>query len=173
MKKGMACLAVILLLAPVTAMAGMTTFLDLEDLNATEMDLVTGQTGITINMTAQITDGYVAYGDTDGVPPSAQTPGYVILSHIKTSPITIGVADKNGNGNAFGVYKNGGLMIDACTDGPTSYLVITMPETGIEKVEIGSIRLASEPGFDEGLSMGSIVIGGLVMAASTIRISGH
>lgn len=155
MKKVLACLAVLLLLTPVTAMAGMTNFLNMEDLPTTEMDSVTGQTGITINMTAQITDGYVAYGDTDGVP-GDPNPGYVILSHIKTSPI-----------------QTDGLMIDACTDGPTSYLVITMPEVSIDSVEIGSIRLASEPGFDEGQSLGSLVIGGLVMAASTIRISGH
>ncbi|MBU2489072.1 MAG: hypothetical protein KKA60_06750 [Proteobacteria bacterium] len=154
MKKILVLAVVLLLLAPISAMAGMSAFMNMDEMSGNEMSDVTGQTGITIDLTQEITGGYVAWGDNDGCT-TYTTAGFLILSTITAGPITVD-----------------GLTIDACYDGTTAYLVIGVPST-IINANIAAIRLADSAGFGLGDSLGSLTIGSLAVTGMTVRINGH
>lgn len=154
MKKILVLAAVLLLLAPVSAMAGMTAFMNMDEMSGNEMSDVTGQTGITIDMTQQITGGYIAWGDNDGCT-TYGTAGFLVLSTITAGPITVD-----------------GLTIDACYDGTTAYLVLGVPAATIN-ANIAAIRLADSAGFGVGESLGSLTVGSLQVSAMTVRINAH
>jgi hypothetical protein len=154
MKKILVLAVVALLIAPISAMAGMTAFMNMDEMSGNEMSDVTGQTGITIDVTQQILGGYISWGDNDGCTTYASA-GYVTLSTITAGPIIID-----------------GLTIDACDDGTTSYVVIGVPVM-TQSAHIAAVRIGSAAGFGIGNSLGSITIGSLTMAAMTVRINGH
>jgi len=62
--KKLVILAVALLIVPASAMAGMTAFMNMDELNSKEMATVTGQTGISIDSRTMIDSGQISWTDT-------------------------------------------------------------------------------------------------------------
>jgi len=156
MKKSLVIAAVLVMLLPVSAMAGMTAFMDMDELSSTDMSDVTGQTGITIYAAVTIINGYVSWSDSDGCT-AFGTAGFVTLSTIKSSLISVN-----------------GLTIDACNDGTTSYVSISIPTITLNQ-SISAIRIgtAHAVGTNGGPSIGRIDQSNVTISASTLRISGH
>lgn len=154
MKKILVIAAIALMLIPVTAMAGMTAFMDMDEMSSNEMSDVTGQTGITIDSQVNITGGYIAWGDDDGCT-TYTVQGYVQLTTI-----------------VFDMLDIDDMTIDACYDGTDTWIVITMNEQTING-SIAAIRTTDSLGFGAGASMGSLTIGSLTMDIPLTRIRGH
>jgi len=149
-------LAAILMLVPVSAMAGMTAFMNMDELSSNDLSSVTGQTGITINAQITITGGFQSWGDNDGCT-AFTTAGFVTLSTITTRGFAIDVS---------------GLTIDACNDGTTSYVSISYPTITLNQY-IAAVRIGDDAAFGNGASIGSLTVGSLTLGSSYIRISGH
>lgn len=156
MKKVLILAAVLVMLLPVSAMAGMTAFMDMDELSSTDMSDVTGQTGITINASVTIINGYVSWGDNDGCA-AFSTGAFVTLATIKSSAIDLA-----------------GLTIDACNDGTTSYVNISIPTLTLNQ-SISAIRIgtAHAVGSAGGPSIGRIDQSNVTISATNLRISGH
>jgi len=157
MKKVLILVAVLAMLLPASAMAGMTAFMDMDELSSTDMSDVTGQTGITIYASIGILNGYVSWSDDDGCT-AFGTAGFVTLATIKSSNISIN-----------------GLTIDACNDGTTSYVSISIPtltlNQSISAVRIGTAHaVGTGPG---GPSIGRIDQSNITLSSSWLRVSGH
>jgi hypothetical protein len=156
MKKIIVLAAMLLLIAPVTAMAGMTAFMDMDELSNSELASTTGQTGITMNQTLVITDGYIAWGDDDGcstTTPGAGKEGWLTLDSITASVVVTG------------------LTIDVCqVSVNTTWLTIGQPAV-VVSAGLGAIRVGSE--MNQGPSLGELVIHSLAISGTTIEITGH
>lgn len=154
-------LALILLMVPVAAMAGMNAFMDMDEMSSTEMAALTGQTGITMNAQITINDGYIAWGDSDGCGgTTATTDGWLTLSGINVASLTIT-----------------GQTIDICRVGGTSWLTIGIPaltvQGSVANIYIDStIVTRSGLAYDEGNSLGHLVFD-LSLGAMTTQITGH
>ncbi len=164
MKKYLALTAAMLLIVPVLAMAGMTAFDNMTELGD-EMAEVTGQVGITIDSSVRIDDGFFAWTDADGWGTTGQAgaSGSLYLDNLRVY----------GNTGTTSFLEQNGLKIDAGTDtGGTTYLCITLPRVqGV--IEVGSIGLGTNQTVAAANSLGSIMIGDLDMAGSTLKISAH
>jgi hypothetical protein len=149
MKKFCILAALVLLLAPISAMAGMSIASN-EDLQD-----VTGQTGVTISMTMNVTATGVGWGDDDGFL-GYTTEGWVVLRNVSMPSISLS-----------------GVDIDVGGDGTTSYIAISTYGniiTGnltIGDLVIGSSATSTAP------SAGEIRVQGIGIGFGTIRISGH
>jgi hypothetical protein len=149
MKKLCVLAALILMLLPVTAMAGMQAASD------TELSEVSGQTGITIDMNMSVTAGTVAWGDDDGFSPYT-TEGWVVLVGLDLPTIALSNVTIDCGGNTTTSY----LAIG------TSGNVITGSLT-IADIVIGSTATSTGP------SAGEVRISGIGISFGTIMISGH
>jgi len=157
MKKLLVLAAALLLMVPASAMAGMTAFMDMDELSSSEMASTTGQAGITLKATAEIvTGGYIAWGDADGctwtIGGSSQ--GWLTLSQLWS------------NGTVLD-----GLTVDVCTgEDSLSWLVIRIPSMtlnqGVGFIKIGSLR-------DSGDSLGELNVVSLSVANVDLRVRGH
>ncbi|ACL03866.1 conserved hypothetical protein [Desulfatibacillum aliphaticivorans] len=137
----------------------MTVFARMDSLTEEAMGEVTGQTGITIDLTWQLNDSYLAWTDNDGFGTTvSQNEGSLTLYGLTIddngSPITIS-----------------GITLDVGTNGSgDSYLMMGLPtiegQLGIQEIYIGS-QIAS------GGSLGRVFIGDLNMENSTIRVTPH
>lgn len=163
MKKLLVLIVAALLLAPVSAIAGMNAFMDMDELSNSELASTTGQTGITINTTLDIDGGWIAWGDDDGCGGTTltNTPSWMVLGNITSSAIV-----------------TTGLTIDVCTSGTTTWLTIGVPQTTVASLEIAGIYPTDTAPVSGGLppadpSMGSIGIYDLVLAAQTLQITSH
>jgi hypothetical protein len=156
MKKVLVIAAMLVMLLPVTAMAGMTAFMDMDELSSSDMSDVTGQTGITIYAAISILNGYVSWSDDNGCN-AFGTGAFVTLATIKSSMISID-----------------GLTIDACNDGTTSYISISIPtltlNQSISAIRIGTLHAV---GANGGLSLGRIDQTNITIGSSYLRISAH
>lgn len=153
MKKGLLVIALAALLAlPLAAVAGMWSITD------NEMEDVTGQAGITIDMTMEVTAGYVAYGDDDGSG-AYSTGGFFTLSGMTIN-----------NGGAGTGMNLSGLTIDVGNNGTDTALIIGLPSIS---GDIGFSSLKLGTAADTGNSLGSLTIGDLATSASTIYIKAH
>ncbi|MEW5735552.1 MAG: DUF6160 family protein [Thermodesulfobacteriota bacterium] len=156
MKKLLVLIVAALLLAPVSAMAGMNAFMDMDELSNSELASTTGQTGITINATAQILGGYIAWGDNDGCGgTTAATDGWLTINGITASGIVLD-----------------GTTIDVCTAGTTTWLTIGVPALTIN-ANVASLYLGSTIRTNGPDSLGQLTIGNLQLAAMTLEITGH
>jgi hypothetical protein len=152
MKKGfLAVVLAALLVVPVAALAGMWSITD------SEMEDVTGQTGVTIDMSLQVTAGYIAYGD-DGVTATYTGPGFLTLAGM-----TVGGA----TGGALNLTN---LTVDAGSTGTTSALIIGLP-TLSGKIAFSALKLGSVA--NDGTSLGSLTLGDLTTSGSTIVVKAH
>lgn len=155
MKKLLVLIVAALLLAPVSAMAGMNAFMDMDELSNAQLASTTGQTGITINATTQILGGYIAWGDDDGCGGTTINAGVLTINGITASGLIMD-----------------GTTIDVCTNGATTWLTIGVPAMTIN-ANVASIFLDNAiktAGLD---SLGELTIGNLQLAAMTLEITGH
>lgn len=158
MKKLLVLAAALLMIVPATAMAGMTAFMDMDELSSSEMASTTGQAGITLNASLTIvTGGYIGWGDDDGctttVAPTNQ--GWLTLSSIWSNGITLN-----------------GLTVDVCTNatGTETWLTIGIPamtlNTGVRAIKVGSVINTDD-------SMGELQINSLSLASIRLEVRGH
>jgi hypothetical protein len=155
--KKLAILAVALLLVPASAMAGMTAFMNMDELSPKEMATVTGQTGITVELdTVGVSSGTISWVDDDGGPATLgySDPGAVVIS-LGTCTTSLS-----------------GLAVDAGTTGGVSAIVIT---TGAQTLDanITAIRCATAADDTTQASLGQIKITDLVTTTGTVAIRGH
>jgi hypothetical protein len=148
---------VALMLIPVSAMAGMTAFMNMDELSNTEMAQTTGQTGLTINATASIAAGsYIAWGDDDGcagIMATATTQGWLQINDLLVSGLILD-----------------GTTVDVCTEGTlTTWLVIGVPEMTVFATT--TIELGSGP--QTTLNTLGLVQANLHMTGMTLMITGH
>lgn len=150
MKKLCILAALLLVLAPISAMAGMSAASD-EDLQE-----VTGRVGITLSMTMNVTADVFAWGDDDGFG-TYTTDGWVILSGLSLPSITVN-----------------NLTIDAgTTSNSTSYLAIGTTGNIISgDLTIGSLIIGSSA-TSTTESIGEVRVTGIGVSFNTILISGH
>jgi len=150
MKKLLIIAALFLLLAPVSAMAGMTT--------ASELDLegVTGQVGLTVTMTSMnVTATDVAWGDNDGFT-GATTQGWLRLQGVKFPTIAI---------PSMEIYMG--------STASTSYIAIVTTgnivtgDLTISSITVGNTANAATQ------SLGELRVGGIGVSFGTIQIAGH
>jgi hypothetical protein len=167
MKKLLALAAAMLLVLPVLAMAGMTAFDNMTELGD-EMAEVTGQVGITIDSSLDLTIGYLAWTDADGYGSTLGTGGTGGAGCLRLDTITV-------NDGAGGALDMTGMTIDAGSNAAgVGYLVIKQPS--IEgTVTVGNIYLGTgiADTYDETMSLGSVTISGLTVGTSIVKISAH
>lgn len=161
MKKMLAIAAAMLLVLPVLAMAGMTAFDNMTELGP-EMADVTGQVGITIDTSVQVTDGFLAWGDSDGYT-GVSTGAWLKLDNLTVNDGTV----------APGPMDQTGLTLDAGATANTAYLVVGLPSIS-GQISIGAVYIGTAADFtNPAESLGSITIGDLSVATSTLKISAH
>jgi hypothetical protein len=157
MKKVLLLAAALLLLAP-PAMAGMTAFMDMDELSSSELADTTGQAGITIRGTITVvSSGFIAWGDDDGCTNTitSTNQGWLTLATIAQSVTTTG----------------SGIEIDVCGSyAGDQYLVITLPGLTMTQT-IRAIKVGSTINTDD--SMGELRIVDLVLTGTTIAVRGH
>jgi hypothetical protein len=148
--KKLCLLAALLVLIPVSAIAGMSAVSDVD------LEEVTGQTGITLTMNVSVSATSMAWGDSDGFG-TYSTAGWVILSSVTMPAINLS-----------------NVTIDVGSDGTTSILQIDLGTTNliqgnltIGNVVIGTTSTATTQ------SLGEIRMVGLGVSTGAIRISGH
>lgn len=152
MKKFLVLAALILLLLPVSAMAGMTSASD------TDLEGVKGQTGITLSMSMSVTAGQVLWGDSDGFTATTAytTQGWLILSSV-TLP-SIAVTD---------------VSIDVGSSATTTYLGIATTGNIITgNLTVGAIVLGSTTTTTTP-SLGELQVKSIGVSFGTIKISAH
>jgi hypothetical protein len=157
MKKLLVLAAVLLLIVPATAMAGMTAFMDMDELSSNELADTTGQAGITLRTTLTIvTGGYIGWGDDDGCTTTvnATNQGWLTLSSIWSDGVTL--TD---------------VTIDVCSnEAGDQWVVIAVPtltlNQGVRAIKVGSLINTDD-------SMGELQIVNLSLAAMTIHVRGH
>jgi len=156
MKKLLVLAAALLLIVPASAMAGMTAFMDMDELSPSEMASTTGQAGITLNASLTIvTGGYIGWGDDDGCTSTvnATNQGWLTLSSIWSSGITLN-----------------GLTVDVCSDGAESWLTIGIPAMTLNQ-GVRAIKVGSTINTDD--SMGELQIVNLSLSSITLQVRGH
>ena len=153
MKKGLfiTFLALAALVAlPFASMAAMTAVTN------TELESVSGQSGIDIAFDVQATIGYVDYTD-DGIL-SIQDIAIPQISCDFSAPLTIDVVDGT-----------------AATGSTASYIQVVLPDISGD-ISIGAIRVnqsTDTQGGTASASIGSIGLGDLNLASSVLKIKGH
>ncbi len=154
-------LAIALLFAfPALVLAGHTAFDNMTELDE-ELATLTGQIGITIDTSIEITDGYIAWTDTDGNGIDGEQ-GVVLLDNLRV----------NGPGGV-GAMDMTGLTIDCATNASnTTYLVIGLPSI-VGQISFENICLGENVTDARNNSLGALSIGDLNMSSSTVKISAH
>jgi len=149
--KKLVILAALLMLLPVSAMAGMSAVSD------TDLEEVTGQVGLTITMTVTVTASTIAWGDSDGFGPTYTSQGWVILSNVTTPN-----------------FQLTGVTIDAGSDNSSAYVCINTGATNIisGNMTIGALIIGTT-GTATGASTGEIRMTGLGVQVGALIISGH
>ncbi len=149
-KKTGICVLVFLVIFPALALAGMVMVDD-------EMELgdVTGQVGMTVDMTLSMTLTSLAWGDADGFG-TYTTAGWLIMSSVSMPQIQMN-----------------NVQIDLGKAGSTSYLSIATSGNLITgNLTIGSLVVGSSA-TSSTESLGEIRVTGMAVSFGTIRISGH
>jgi len=157
MKKLLVLAAALLLMVPASAMAGMTAFMDMDELSASEMASTSGQAGITLQASITIvTGGYIAWGDDDGctITVNSTNQGWLTLASIWSDGTTL--TD---------------VTVDVCSnEAGNEWVVIKVPSMtlnqGIRAIKVGNTK-------NTDASMGELDIVNLSLAALTIRVRGH
>jgi len=157
MKKLLVLAAALLLMVPATAMAGMTAFMDMDELSSSEMASTSGQAGITLRASLTIvTGGYIGWGDDDGCTTTVAVgnQGWVTLASIWSTGTTLN-----------------DVTIDVCTgESALTWIVIQVPQLtlnqGIRAIKVGSLK-------NTGASLGELNIVNLSVASVNLRVRGH
>jgi len=150
MRSIFALVAVIAMLLPVSAMAGMTATSDLD------MEEVTGQTGITITMAVTVDASSIAWGDSDGFG-SYTTAGWLVLSSVSTPTVNLS-----------------NVTIDCGSDGGNAILNINLGTTNLIQgnLTVGNVIIGTTASASTA-SIGEIRMTGLGIKTGAIQIKGH
>jgi hypothetical protein len=148
--KKLCILAALMLMVPVSAMAGMTAVSDVD------LEGVTGQTGITITMNVTVSADSIAWGDSDGFG-TYTTQGWLVLSSVTTPSVNL---------------QN--VTIDCGSDGTTALLQINLGTSNLIQgnLTIGSVVIGTTSNASTA-SIGEIRMTGLGVKTGAIQISGH
>jgi hypothetical protein len=148
--KKLLVLAAIMMLVPVSAMAGMTAVSDVD------LEGVTGQTGITISMTVTVQADSMAWGDSDGFGTYC-TQGWLILSTVSMPNVQLT-----------------NVTIDCGSDGSTSMLQINLGTSNLIQgnLTIGNVIIGTTANAVT-QSIGEIRMTNLGIKTGAIQISGH
>jgi len=142
--------ALVLLLLPGAAMAGMTAVSDFD------LEEVTGQTGITITMNVTVVATSMAWGDSDGFG-TYSTAGWVILSTVTMPAVNLQ-----------------GVTIDCGSDGTTSILQIDVGTGNLIQgnLTVGAVIIGTTASAST-QSTGEIRMVGLGVRTGAIQLKGH
>jgi len=142
--------ALVPLLLPGAAIAGMTAVSDFD------LEEVTGQTGITITMNVTVTASSMAWGDSDGFG-TYSTQGWVVLSSVTMPSVTLS-----------------GVTIDCGSDGSTSILQIDVGTGNLISgdMTVGNVIIGTTAASSTA-SLGQVRMVGLNVRTGAIRVSGH
>ncbi len=155
----LSALFIVLLIIPMTALARMAT-LTQEDLGE-----VTGQVGITVDLTWQMEDSFLAWTDDDGYGTTlglTNSQGVLRLDNL---------AIDDGDDTSPGPISIVGIKLDAgTTSNGTTYLCLSLPSISGE-ITIGNIVIGSQ--IDTGGSRGAIYLGDFNLASSTLKVMAH
>jgi len=159
MKKLLVLAAALLLMVPASAMAGMTAFMNMDELSSNEMASTTGQAGLTISGDFDIADGQIGWGDSDGFGGTYSAEGWVTLHglHVTQSytSITVDVGTDAGDTDSWiGIDLGTPLIMNATID--AIYVGDDMDTQTPAKNNIGEIR-----------------VNNLTIADGHVRIKGH
>jgi len=141
---------ILLVVFPALALGGMVLVDD-----EMEFEDVTGQVGVTLNMSMRLTATSIAWGDSDGFG-SYTTAGWLIYSGVTLPTISLT-----------------NLVMDVGGNGTTSYIALATTgnlitgDLTIQSIAVGSTASASTP------SLGELRITGMAVSFGTIQISGH
>jgi len=148
--KKLCLLAALMMILPVSAIAGMSAVSDMD------LEEVTGQTGITITMNVTVVATSMAWGDSDGFG-TYSTQGWVILSTVTMPAVNLQ-----------------GVTIDCGSDGSLSILQIDVGTGNLIQgnLTIGAVIIGTTASATT-QSIGEIRMVGLGVQTGAIRISGH
>ncbi|MDI6797183.1 MAG: hypothetical protein QMD09_09570 [Desulfatibacillaceae bacterium] len=141
MRKLIVLVAAAMLFLPMSAMAGMTAFMDMEQVSDFELAETTGQTGLTIDLTvASSSFTWVSWGDDDGYAPLTTIGGVLYIV-----PITPLALDLN-------------VTVDVCTSLGVNYLVLEV--TGLTFSNAIALGLGDgAAGVGNAVDAGAIALG--------------
>lgn len=137
------------------ALAGMTAFMDMDELTDEDLDKATGEAGITMLVTPlSVTSGYIGWGDDDGltntVNPTNQ--GWLTLHSV------------------WGDATITPILVDVQSDGANSWVTIgALTVDG--NVGIKATKIGNTP--DGGNDTGEFRATGLHVETSPIKVCGH
>jgi len=148
--KKLCILAALMLVLPVSAMAGMTAVSDVD------LEGVTGQTGITITMNVTVSADSMAWGDSDGFG-TYSTAGWLVLSAVTTPSVNLT-----------------NVTIDCGSDATTSILQIDLGTSNLIQgnLTIGNVIIGTTSNASTA-SIGEIRMTGLGIKTGAIQIKGH
>ncbi|WP_035219530.1 hypothetical protein [Desulfatibacillum aliphaticivorans] len=132
---------------------------NLEELDQSDLASHTGQIGIRIDISLEVTDGYLCWKDKDGYAEDGVPgdPGYLTFSGMKMN---------DGNDPAGPMIINN-LVIDTGYGNEFSYMAISLPDI-IGRVSFDAIKLGD--GQDMGSSLGGWVFGDMYIEHSSFFI---
>jgi len=148
--KKLCILAALMLLVPVSAMAGMTAVSDVD------LEGVTGQTGITISMTVTVVADSMAWGDSDGFG-TYTSAGWLVLSSVSTPNVQLT-----------------NVTIDCGSDATNAFLQINVGNGNLIQgnLTIGNVVIGTTSSAAT-QSIGEVRMTGLGIKTGAIQISGH
>jgi len=148
--KKLCVLAALMLLLPVSAMAGMTAVSDVD------LEGVTGQTGITITMNVTVSADSMAWGDSDGFG-TYTTAGWLVLSSVTTPSVNLT-----------------NVTIDCGSDGTNAILQINLGTSNLIQgnLTIGNVIIGTTSSATTE-SIGEVRMTGLGIKTGAIQIKGH
>lgn len=149
-------IAVALIFAiPFTALARMSS------LDDADLDEVTGQVGLSIDLTFHVNDSYIAWTDDDGWGTTKDN-----LNHQGALTMCGFKIDEDGDGGDLSLT---GLTYDVgATSAGASYLAIGLPDM-YGWIRCSSFKIGSNPNIGGGL--GEVVIGNLNTDNSSIKLT--
>ncbi len=160
MNKGLAILAVALVLLPVIALARMSS------LEEEDMADVQGQVGISIDLTWRLNNSYLAWTDSDGYDDAAinsENQGALTFAALRIT-----------DGTSTGLLQFEGITLDTGSTGSTSYLCLGLPDMSGE-IQFGEILIGTAAqrggGPSRDGSLGRVFIGDLELQDSSITVS--
>jgi hypothetical protein len=142
--------ALLLMLLPTSALAGMTATSDLD------LEEVTGQTGMTVSMSVTVVASTIAWGDSDGFG-TYVTAGWMILSSVTTPSVNMT-----------------NVTIDCGSDATNAFLQINLGTTNLIQgnLTIGSVVIGTAS-TSSTQSLGEVRMTSLGVKTGAILISGH
>ncbi|MBI9077522.1 MAG: hypothetical protein JEZ02_19110 [Desulfatibacillum sp.] len=132
---------------------------DLEELGNPDLAAHTGQVGIRIDMSLEVTGGYLSWGDFDGYVEDGEPgdPGYLTFSGMRM----------NDGEDPVGPMIINNLVINTGYNSKYSYMTIGLPDL-IGRISFDDVKLGT--GVDQGRSLGGLEFGDFYVRESNFEI---